>query len=142
MVSSGAPYTATVSGNALVASALPSSQKPTSTGILGAGGTNRLPSLPRNGFQMPRIANVDLRIAKKFNFYESWKFELFGEAFNLFNHVNAASVGTRNYSITNAGTAAAPIPTLTADPVFGVVQSSSNSLLAQRQIQIGAKLTW
>jgi len=142
MVSSGAPYTATVSGNALVASALPSSQKPTSTGILGAGGTNRLPSLPRNGFQMPRIANVDLRIAKKFNFYESWKFELFGEAFNLFNHVNATSVGTRNYSITNAGTAAAPIPTLTSDPVFGVVQSSSNSLLAQRQIQIGAKLTW
>jgi outer membrane receptor protein involved in Fe transport len=142
MVSSGAPYTATVSGTAIVSNTLPSSQKPTSTGILGAGGTSRLPDLPRNGFQMPRIVNVDLRIAKKFSLYESWKFELFGEAFNLFNHVNATSVGTRNYSITNAGTLAVPIPTLTFDPVFGVVQSSSNSLLAQRQIQIGAKLTF
>ena len=141
MVSSGAPYTATVSGTAIVSNS-PTVPKPTSSGILGAGGTSRLPSIPRNEFQMPRIANVDLRIAKKFNLYESWRFEVFGEAFNLFNHVNATAVGTRNYSITNAGTAAAPIPTLTFDSVFGVVQSSSNSLLAQRQIQIGARLTF
>jgi len=132
MVSSGAPYTATVSGNAPVAATFVR----VSTGILGAGGSGRLPEIARNGFQMPRTVNIDLRLAKKFNLYESWKIELFGEAFNLFNHVNATSVGTRNYSI--GGTAAAP--TLVADPQFGVVQSSSNSLLAQRQIQIGAKL--
>ncbi len=134
MVSSGAPYTATVSGNAPVAATFVR----VSTGILGAGGTGRLPGIARNGFQMPRTVNVDLRLAKKFNLYESWKFELFGEAFNLFNHVNATSVGTRNYSI--GGTAAAP--TLVADSQFGLVQSSSNSLLAQRQIQIGARLTF
>jgi len=142
MASSGPTYTATVSGTAIVSNTLPAAQRPTSSGILGAGGTSRLPSIPRNAFQMPRIVNVDLRIAKKFNLYESWRFELFGEAFNLFNHVNATAVGTRNYSITNAGTLAAPIPTLTFDSVFGVVQSSSNSLLAQRQIQIGARLTF
>lgn len=142
MVSSGTPFTATVSGNAIVSTSLPSAQKPTSTGILGAGGSNRLPTIPRNGFQMPRIVNVDLRLAKKFKLYESWSFEVFGEAFNLFNHVNATAVGTRNFSITNAGTATAPIPTLTFDPQFGAVQASSNSLLAQRQIQIGARLTW
>lgn len=141
-VSSGAPYTATVSGNAIVSSALPAAQKPTSTGILGAGGTSRLPTILRNGFQMPRTANVDLRIAKKFRIYESGALELFGEAFNLFNHVNATSVGTRNYSITNAGTLAAPIPTLTADSQFGIVTSSSSNILAQRQIQIGARFTW
>src|SRR5262249_43758343 len=84
--SSGAPYTATVSGNAIVSTTLPASQKPISTGILGAGGSSRIPDIPRNGFQMPRVVNVDLRIAKKFNLYESWNFELFGEAFNLFNH--------------------------------------------------------
>ena len=134
MASSGAPYTATVSGNAPVAATFVR----VSTGILGAGGSGRLPEIARNGFQMPRTVNIDLRLAKKFNLYESWKIELFGEAFNLFNHVNATSVGTRNYSI--GGTAAAP--TLVADPQFGVVQSSSNSLLAQRQIQIGAKLTF
>jgi hypothetical protein len=141
-VSSGAPYTATVSGNAIVSNTLPASQRPTSTGILGAGGSNRIPGIPRNGFQMPRIVNVDLRIAKKFKLYESLGFEVFGEAFNLFNHVNATAVGTRNFSITNAGTPAAPIPTLTYDPQFGVVQASSSSLLAQRQIQIGARLTF
>lgn len=134
MVSSGAPYTATVSGNAPVAATFVR----VSTGILGAGGSGRLPEIARNGFQMPRTVNVDLRLAKKFNLHESWKLELFGEAFNLFNHVNATSVGTRNFSI--GGTAAAP--TLVADPQFGVVQASSNSLLAQRQIQIGAKLTF
>ena len=58
--------------------------------------------------------------------------------FTLFNHVNATAVGSRNYSI--GGAAAAP--TLVADPQFGVVQASSNSLLAQRQIQVGAKLTF
>ena len=134
MVSSGAPYTATVSGNAPVAATFVR----VSTGILGAGGSGRLPEIARNGFQMPRTVNVDLRLAKKFSLYESWKLELFGEAFNLFNHVNATSVGTRNFSI--GGTAAAP--TLVADPQFAVVQSSSNSLLAQRQIQIGARLNF
>jgi hypothetical protein len=127
-ISSGAPYTATVSGNAPVPSV--------STGILGAGGTNRPPFIPRNAFDMPKIVNTDLRIAKKFKFYESLGFELFGEAFNLFNHVNATAVGTRIYSIAPAA------PTLTYDPQFGVVQASSSSLLAQRQIQIGARLTF
>ncbi len=134
IASSGAPYTATVSGNAPVAATFVR----VSTGILGAGGTNRLPDIARNGFEMPRTVNVDMRLAKKFRLYESWNFELFGEAFNLFNHVNATAVGTRNFSI--GGTAAAP--TLVADPQFGTVQASSNSILAQRQIQIGARLTF
>lgn len=127
---SGAPYTATVSGNAPISG--------TSTGILRAGGSGRLPSIPRNSFQMPRIVNIDLRIAKKFPLYESVHFEVFGEAFNLFNHVNATSIGTRIYS--TGGTAAAPL--LNFDKSFGVVTASSNSLLAQRQIQIGARLTF
>ena len=131
---SGAPYTGTVSGNAPVATGVVR----TSTGILGAGGTSRPPFVDRNAFQMPRVVNIDLRIAKKFRLYESWNFELFGEAFNLFNHPNATSVGTRIYSI--GGSAAAP--TLTFDPQFGVVQSSSSTLLGQRQIQIGARLTF
>ena len=133
-VSSGAPYTGTVSGNAPVATGVVR----TSTGILGAGGTSRPPFVARNAFQMPRITNVDLRMAKKFKLHESVGFEVFGEAFNLFNHVNPTSVGTRIYSI--GGTAAAP--TLTFDPQFGTVTASSSSLLAQRQIQIGARLTF
>jgi hypothetical protein len=133
-VSSGAPFTSTVSGNAPVAATFTRIQ----SGILGAGGSSRLPDLARNGFQMPRVANVDLRISKKFNIWESTGLEIFGEAFNLFNHVNVTSVGTRNYSIT--GTAAAP--TLTFDPQFAIPTGSTTSTgsLTQRQIQIGARL--
>ena len=132
-ISSGAPFTATVSGNAPV----PAGFTRVQSGILGAGGSSRLPDIARNGFQMPRIANVDLRIAKKFTIWESTGLELFGEAFNLFNHVNVTSVGTRNYSIT--GTAAAP--TLTFDPQFAIPTGSTTSTgsLTQRQIQIGAR---
>jgi len=150
VVSSGAPYTATVSGSApsITAANVICNPRtapagtcftPILSGILGAGGSSRLPTIARNGFQMPRTANVDLRIAKKFKLYESTALELFGEAFNLFNHVNATSVGTRNFSITGANGLQ---PTLTADPQFGAVTSSSSSLLAQRQIQIGARFTW
>jgi Carboxypeptidase regulatory-like domain/TonB dependent receptor-like, beta-barrel len=124
-VSSGAPFTGSVSGNA---------SGGTSTGILGAGGTGRLPFIEPNSFQMPRTANVDLRIGKKFQVYESVNVEFFGEAFNLFNHINATSVGTRIYSI--SGT------TLNYDSSFGVVTASSNTLTSQRQIQIGAKFTF
>ena len=132
-ISSGAPFTATVSGNAFV----PAGFTRVQSGILGAGGSSRLPDIARNGFQMPRIANVDLRIAKKFAIWESIGLELFGEAFNLFNHVNVTSVGTRNYSI--SGTAAAP--TLTFDPQFAIPTGSTTSTgsLTQRQIQIGAR---
>lgn len=124
-ISSGAPYTGTVSGNA---------PGGTSTGILGAGGISRPPFLPRNFFEMPRTFNMDLRLAKKFKPWESVSLELFGEAFNIFNHVNVTSVGTTIYSI--SGT------TLNFDRKFGVPTSSSNSLTAQRQIQIGVKLAF
>jgi len=133
-VSSGAPFTATVSGNAFV----PTGFTRVQSGILGAGGASRLPNIARNGFQMPRIANVDLRLSKKFTIWESIGLELFGEAFNLFNHVNVTSVGTRNYSITGTATA----PTLTFDSQFAIPTGSTTSTgsLTQRQIQIGARL--
>jgi outer membrane receptor protein involved in Fe transport len=128
-VASGAPYTASVSGSA---------PGGLTNGILGAGGSSRLPFIPPNAFQLPRIANVDLRIAKKFQVYESVNVELFGEAFNLFNHINATGIGTTAYSIPNSGVRT----TLTSDPSFGIVNASSNTLGGQRQIQIGAKFTF
>jgi hypothetical protein len=133
-VSSGAPFTATVSGNAPVAAGFTRIQ----SGILGAGGSSRLPDIARNGFQMPRTANVDLRISKKFQIWEQVSLELSGDAFNLFNHVSVTTVGTHGYTI--AGNAAAP--TLTFDPVFAIPTGSTTSTgsLTQRQVQIGARL--
>jgi hypothetical protein len=132
-ISSGAPYTGTVSGNAPNPSA---AIVAVSSGILAAGGSSRPPWIPRNAFTLPRVANVDLRISKKFPIYEKVNLELSGDAFNLFNHVNATSVGTRIYSI--SGTLANAI--LTYDPSFGVVTSSTSFFGNERQIQIGARL--
>ncbi len=132
---SGGPYTGTVSGNAPNPSSL---VKDLSTGILGAGGSSRPVWLPRNAFQMPRTASVDLRIAKKFPLYERLNLEVFGQSFNLFNHVNTTAVGTRIYSI--SGTFANPV--LNYDTSFGVVQNSSSYFSNPRQIEIGARLTF
>jgi hypothetical protein len=65
-----------------------------------------------------------------------------GDAFNAFNHVNYTAVDTQIYTINNTaatcGTAA--LPCLTFNPHFGVPTQSSNSLIGQRQIQVGARL--
>jgi hypothetical protein len=132
-VASGGTYTGTVSGG------VPSALGPLFTsGINGSGGSSRPPWIPRNAFQRPRTVNVDLRIAKRFPLYESFNFEVFGEAFNLFNHVNSTGVGTTIYSA--GGTAANP--TLTFQSAFGITNASSNFFISQRQIQVGARLTF
>jgi len=129
---SGAPHTGFISGNP------PSGISRIQTGILGAGGTNRPPWIPRNAFQMPKTVNIDLRIAKRFPVYERVDFEVFGQAFNLFNHVNVTSVGTTLYSL--GGTAAKP--TLTYQTNFQVPTNSSSFFSNPRQIEIGARLTF
>jgi outer membrane receptor protein involved in Fe transport len=129
-ISSGVPYTGGVAGNAPIAGIL--------TGLNRSGGSGRLPQLERNSFRQPYTANVDLRIGKKFSFYETVGFEVFGDAFNLFNRVNVVSVGTTLYT---AGGSAAN-PTVTFSNGFGVPSSSSSFVFNSRQIQIGAKLTF
>ena len=53
---------------------------------------------------MPRTVNVDLRIAREFKIWESWKLTLSGDAFNLFNHVNVTGVNAQMFSIQTSGT--------------------------------------
>jgi hypothetical protein len=109
---------------------------------------------------MPRTVNADLRISREFKIRESWKLILSGDAFNLFNHLNVTGVSTQMLSITAPTTATtvhgvtcsatAPClvfqdPAITGNPstsLFHAATQSSNSLIAQRQIQIGARLTW
>jgi len=131
---SGAPVTGFISGNA------PKTAGPLSSGINGSGtSTNRPPFIPRNDFQMPKVVDVDLEIAKNIPITERWNFKMFVQAFNLFNHVNATSVDSTLYF---AGTNSTGVPQLTANTDFLHVKASSNSLIAQRQIQIGATLNW
>jgi len=135
--SSGAPYAPGVSGTPNLGTGNP---KPISSGILGDGGTNRLPLLPPNSFQMPRTVNVDLRLEKSFSISERFKFSLTGDAFNLFNHTNFTSVSTLAYAI--SGTTLKFQDGTGGTTKFGIPTASSNNILAQRQIQIGARLNF
>ena len=132
-------------------------------GIIGAGGTARLPDVERNAFSMPSTAVVDLRISKTFHIKLGSihsEFELFGEAFNLFNHQNITSVYTNAYCVTTAPSMSTPstgagcpavqsVPTgtptgqefLVGNPLFGTNNNSnSNTLMTPRQLQIAGRL--
>ncbi|HKW35124.1 MAG TPA: TonB-dependent receptor [Candidatus Acidoferrum sp.] len=153
IASSGAPFTPTAFGSApsqTVNGVTYVAPQGATGNSLDDGGTTRVPFLGANSFQMPRSVNVDLRVAKEFKIWESWKLTLSGDAFNLFNHVNVTGVSTQMFSITapttptpvNGVTCSASVPCLVFQNAFGTTTQSSNSLIAQRQIQIGAKLTF
>ena len=157
IASSGVPFTPTVSGNAPsqtiagVTYVAPNG----ASGALADGGSNRVPFLGPNSFQLPRTATVDLRIEKGFKIRESWKLTLSGDAFNLFNHVNVTGVNMQMFAIQSSGTVhgvscsgGAPClvfqdPAITGSPstsLFHAPTASSNTLTFQRQIQVGIKL--
>ena len=158
IASSGVPFTPTVGfGNAPsqtiagVTYVAPNG----AGGPLADGGSNRVPFLGPNSFQLPRTATVDLRIEKAFKIRESWKLTLSGDAFNLFNHVNVTGANTQMFSIQSFGTVhgvacsgGAPClvfqsPAITGSPstsLFQAPTASSNTLTFQRQIQVGIKL--
>ncbi|MEP6945089.1 MAG: TonB-dependent receptor [Acidobacteriota bacterium] len=123
---SGNPYSYNVSGN--VSGGI-------STGILGAGGANRLTNVARNRLRTPSTWNTDLRISRRFRFTESTNLEILGEAFNLFNRFQVTGVGTTAYSI--SGT------TLNYQTTtFGVPSAAGNSIIRERQIQFSARLSF
>ncbi len=132
-IASGAPFTPLFAfGNAPVP---PGFKAVTGgSGILLDGGTNRPPFFSPNSFQQPRTSDVDLRLQKGFAIWESWKLTLIGDAFNLFNHNNVTGVDTQMYTISGSS--------LLFNNHFGVPTASSNTLIAQRRIQVGIKLDW
>lgn len=142
--SSGAPFTPLISGNAPNPAGFVAFTG--GTGVLADGGTNRVPWLAPNSFQMPRTSDVDLRLQKRFDIWESWKLTLSGDAFNLFNHNNVTGVNATMFTVCapnrfcSALGATPTTPTLAFNPRFGVPTSSSNTLTFQRQVQVGIKL--
>ena len=96
-----------------------------------------------------------MRLAKKFNITERYKVEVSGDAFNLFNHVNATGETNLGYFV-NTGTITTPTGTVTcslAAPclslntnsktfsnVFGTItNANSNFAYSSRQIQLGVR---
>jgi Carboxypeptidase regulatory-like domain len=127
-IQSGLPVTVGVTGN------VPNALNPTTSGITGSGGANRIPS--RDSVQMPGTWITDLRASKSFAVTERYKLELLTDFFNLANKQNITGINTTGYSI--GGTAAAP--TLVPVTSFGTpFSSNSNFIYSPRQIQLGAR---
>jgi hypothetical protein len=116
--------------------------------INGSGGSNRLAIVGRNRFTAPALIQVDLRISKNFYFDklgEHWRFELLGEVFNLPNHQNITKISTAAYSASGSTTpvagATSGVGTLTFNQNFGTyLNSNSNMMFSERQMQLGARL--
>jgi len=162
VASSGAPITPTVSGNApsQTVAGVTYVAPAGASGALADGGSNRVPFLSPNSFQMPRTSTVDLRLEREFKLHESWRLTLSGDAFNLFNHVNVTSINAQMFSIQTSGTVhgvncslttgTGPClvfqdPAITGSPstsLFQAATASSNTLTYQRQIQVGVRLNF
>jgi len=137
-IQNGLPYSLVTSGNA---------PGGLGGGVNGSNGRKGIDIIGRNTYRLPRTQVVDLRLSKSFTFAEKYTFQVLGEGFNLFNHLNVTGVNTTGYSIATTGsvptaggttpcTAAAPC--LSFNAPFGTVTSAnSNFAYSSRQIQIG-----
>jgi hypothetical protein len=132
-ITSGVPYTATLTGNT------PNTLR-VSTGLLGAGGSNRLASIERNAFHLPKTANVDLRVSRGFSLAGSHKLEAILDVFNVFNRLNHTQVNTLEYTI--GGSVAAP--TLTYNPTFGTLTNANSNyfVFTPRQVQLALRYSF
>ncbi len=119
---SGFPYSYNVSGN--VAGGI-------STGLLGAGGANRLPNIRRNALRSKHTFNTDLRVSRRFIFNENMNLEILGEAFNLFNRFQVTGLNTTAYAVSGTN--------LTYQTTFGTVSGAGNTIIRERQIQFSAR---
>ncbi len=141
----GLPYSFTTAGSAPGA---------VSGGINGSGGRSGIDVIGRNTFRLPRTQVVDLRLSKKFNFGERYSAEVLGQAYNLFNHVNATQASNTGYIISTSGsvvdsagvtqtcgalTAKLPgNPCLVPNAPFGsITNANSNFAYSSRQVEIG-----
>ena len=131
---SGAPFTGNVSGNAPPATRI-------QTGILGAGGSNRIPTIERNTFRNPYQTNVDLRISRTFPLPGKTRIEVLAEGFNLFNRINYTAMNSTFYNI--GGTAAAPTLVYNS-ATFNTPTNANSGTFAPRprEIQFGVRVTF
>ena len=132
-MSSGVPYTATLTGNT------PNTAR-ISTGVLGAGGSNRLPSVARNAFHLPKTANVDLLVSRSFGLSAGHRVEGILDVFNLFNRLNYTAVNSLMYTV--GGTVAAP--TLVYNQTFGSLTNANSNyfVFTPRQVQIAGRYSF
>jgi carboxypeptidase family protein/TonB-dependent receptor-like protein len=133
-ITSGIPYTATLTGNTPVAGRV-------LTGVLGAGGTNRLPSIPRNAYSLPTTANFDLRVSYGFPLGGGGrKLEAIADVFNMFNHLNHTAANMLMYTVQGTATA----PALAYNSAFGTLTNANSNyfVFTPRQLQLALRYTF
>jgi len=121
----GRPYSGSISGNG------PST---TSFGILGAGGSSRVPDVGRNTFTNPGFANIDVRLSRDIKFSERFHLQLIAEAFNVVNRFQITGINTTQYSV--AGT------TLFPRTDFQSISAAGTNIARERQLQLGTRFTF
>jgi outer membrane receptor protein involved in Fe transport len=135
---SGRPYDGAVSAGA--------------GGLNGTNGDTRFPLLARNAFRLPSVANLDVRLSKRFKFGERYSLELLAEGFNVFNRTQVFAVNTLLYTLTTS-TLTSPLGscgigtvanTLCFNQTSGVtnfqqVTGTDSTLYRERQIQFATR---
>jgi len=106
----------------------------------GSGGSTRFALAPRNGFRLPPIWNVDLRVSRRFRFGETKAIEVLAEGFNLFNRTQVtgenAGIYTSSGGVVTSGSATAPATgSLVFNTTFQGINAAGGTLFAQRQVQ-------
>ncbi len=153
---SGAPYSGFVSGTApsctasVSTSCIPTGTFPAGvpacigcTNIIGDGGSQRLPFVPRDTFLMPNTVEVDLRVGKKFWYKERASFELTADVFNILNRVNPTEIsGALVNSTSSQYVDQRHHPDVPAHVRQRHQLQQHAGGAGQRQIQIGARLNW
>jgi carboxypeptidase family protein/TonB-dependent receptor-like protein len=151
---SGTPLTATVSGSipspgitqdsACWPGTVTSNQCFTpGGGQNGSAGSTRFTLAPRNGYRLPSIWNVDMRVSRRIRFTESKALELLIEGFNLFNRTQVTGETATLYNVSStsatcnaAHTTCTPASgTLTFNTGFQGITAAGGTLFRERQIQ-------
>jgi len=122
----GRPYSGFTSGNPTPAGIM--------GGLLGVGGSSRLPWTGRNIYTYPGAATVDLRLAREFKFSERVRWQLIAEGFNVFNRVNITGITTTQYNVRGA--------VLFPRTDFRAISATGTNLMRERQYQLGTRLTF
>jgi hypothetical protein len=98
--------------------------------------SNRFPGLPRNTFNRPGLANVDIRVAREITLRESTSVEFLVEGFNIFNRVNYSTVNATQYSLQGTN--------LVPNPLFLKPQTALSypAVGNPRQMQLAARFNF
>ncbi|MBI1738119.1 MAG: TonB-dependent receptor [Acidobacteria bacterium] len=102
--------------------------------------SDRTPGQTRNAFRLPNTVSVDPRITKSIRINERWKIQLFGEAFNVFNHPNVSNVITTQYTrSTSAATCGVGVSECL---VSATTFQRPTATIGPRILQISAKISF